>query len=158
LEKKGGFEVKMTKKEKFPIGFLLGGAFLLLLCLGRHSNKLNEKSYCLFPQKCQTLEIEGKIYQLRIADTIKSRTKGLMNRKFLGKNQGMLFIFPEEGNYSFWMFQTKIPLKIIWLDKNWKVVHTENKAIPCQEVNPLKCPTYSSPKPAKYVVEINPKD
>lgn len=146
----------MAKKGKDLIGFLVAGAFLLLIGFGRYSRILSEKSFCLFPHKCQTLEIEEKTYQLRIADTRKSRAKGLMNREFLGKNQGMLFIFPKEGNYSFWMFQTKIPLKIIWLDENWRIVHTENKAIPCQEENPLKCPTYNSPKPAKYVVEINP--
>jgi len=106
--------------------------------------------------KYKTLLIDKKEYKLEIADTPQKREKGLMERDFLPENEGMIFIFPKEGHYSIWMYKTKIPLKIIWLDSNWEVVHVEENVPPCEETNPFKCPSYTPPKPARYVVEINP--
>jgi uncharacterized membrane protein (UPF0127 family) len=45
---------------------------------------------------------------------------------------------------------------MVWLDKNWEIVHIEENAQPCGKENPLKCPYYTPDKPAKYVIEINP--
>ena len=106
--------------------------------------------------KYKNLEIDGKVYNLEIADSIAKRAKGLMGRKKLGENEGMLFIFPNEAKHSFWMYKTLIPLKMIWLNSDWEIVHIEKNAPPCTEENPLKCPSYSPSKPAKYVIEISP--
>jgi uncharacterized membrane protein (UPF0127 family) len=106
--------------------------------------------------KYKTLEIDGKEYKLEIADTSAKRTKGLMEREKLAENEGMLFIFPQEARHSFWMYKTLIPLKMVWLDSNWEIVHVEENVPPCAEENPLKCLSYTSNKPAKYVIEINP--
>jgi len=74
-----------------------------------------------------------------------------MFREYLPENSGMLFIFPESGIYQFWMKNTLIPLDIIWLNENYKVVQIEHVE-PCQS-NP--CPIYNPEKEAKYVLEVN---
>lgn len=106
--------------------------------------------------KHKTLIMDGKEYTLEIADTPSKREKGLMEREKLADNEGMLFIFPQEAKHSFWMYKTLIPLKMIWLDSNWEIVHVEKNVPPCREENPLRCPTYAPPRPARYVVEVNP--
>lgn len=108
------------------------------------------------PQKLIQMKIDGRVYRLEIADAKAKRAKGLMMRKKLPLDRGMLFIFPNEGTHTFWMYKTLIPLKMIWLDEDWNVVHMEKKALPCKSGNPAKCKIYKPPKPAKYVIEINP--
>lgn len=78
--------------------------------------------------------------------------KGLMNRDKLAGNEGMLFIFPKEKVYSFWMKNTLIPLDIIWIDKNKKVVFIKENAQPCKS---LICPSINPLVKAGYVLEIN---
>lgn len=101
------------------------------------------------------IDINGEIFLLEIADTAAKRAEGLMGRDFLKEDEGMLFIFPTEDKHSIWMYNTKIPLDIAWLDKNWEMVHVEKNVPPCESTNPLDCPKYTSPVPAKYVVELN---
>ena len=75
-----------------------------------------------------------------------------MNRESLNQNAGMLFIFQEEGVYPFWMKNTLIPLDIIWINKDKKIIHIEKNVQPCK-AGP--CPSYSPEKQALYVLEIN---
>ena len=64
----------------------------------------------------------------------------------------ILFIFPKEDNYNFWMKNTLIPLDIIWISKNEEIVFIEKNVLPCKE-DP--CQIYTSPKKVLYVLEIN---
>ncbi|MEA1937358.1 MAG: DUF192 domain-containing protein [Patescibacteria group bacterium] len=93
-----------------------------------------------------------KCFNVEIADTPETRAQGLMDRKHLNPDSGMLFLFDTEAEYSFWMKNTLIPLDIIWLDKNKKVVFVKHTAQPC-ETNP--CETFGSSKKAKYILELN---
>jgi len=74
-----------------------------------------------------------------------------MGRKNLAEDAGMLFIFDKEGFYPFWMKDTLIPLDIIWIDENNKIVYIAGNAQPCVQ----NCKNYDPPKEAKYVLEIN---
>ncbi len=80
--------------------------------------------------------------------------KGLMFRNSLGEKQGMLFVFPEQGDYGFWMKNTKIPLDIIWINENSEVAFISENAQICENGNDL-CPVIKPGKNAKYVLEIN---
>ncbi|MFH0832785.1 MAG: DUF192 domain-containing protein [Candidatus Aenigmatarchaeota archaeon] len=84
-----------------------------------------------------------------IADTPAERTQGLMFRKSLDEDNGMLFIFESNGYYSFWMKNTYIPLDIIWINNN-HVIHIEH-AIPCND----SCISYYPNSSARYVLEVN---
>ncbi len=69
---------------------------------------------------------------VEFARTPEELQKGLMNRPSLPKNFGMLFIFPDETNRSFWMKNTLIPLDVIFVSSTGRVneITTLN---PCQE-------------------------
>jgi len=80
------------------------------------------------------------------------RARGLMFRTKLPLNKGMLFVFPAADYYSFWMKNTLLPLDIIWLDENGKIITIKRDAPPCPADD---CPSFKPDKPARYVLEIN---
>ena len=88
---------------------------------------------------------------VEIADDNEERMKGLMFRERLDENSGMLFIFHKEEYQKFWMKNTLIPLDMIFIDKNFKIVDIKN-AVPCKKE---PCILYGSLQPAEYVLEVN---
>jgi len=85
---------------------------------------------------------------IEIADDDYQRQLGLMNRKEMNENQGMLFIFPRQDFLSFWMRNTLISLDMIFVDENKRVVTIH------KNTRILSDASYPSSKPAKYVVEV----
>lgn len=85
---------------------------------------------------------------LEIADTDFDRQLGLMFRKSMETNQGMLFIFPVQETLSFWMRNTYLPLDMIFVNADKKIVtiHKNTKTLSDQ--------SYASTEPAQYVVEV----
>ena len=63
----------------------------------------------------------------------------------------MLFLFREDGFHSFWMKNCQVPLDILWLDEDLKLVHLETAVPPCRK-DP--CPSYASLRKARYVLEV----
>lgn len=98
--------------------------------------------------------VEGERFSLEIADDNAERAQGLMFREDMPRDHGMLFIFPNERMRSFWMKNTRIPLDIIYLDRNLKVVSISADTPPCRS-RTGRCPSYPSEGPAQYVLEIN---
>jgi len=88
---------------------------------------------------------------VEVADNPEKLAKGLMFREELPENTGMLFVFENEGIYPFWMKNTYIPLDIIWINDNFRVVHIEH-AVPCISET---CVSYTPEAVARYVVETN---
>ena len=95
------------------------------------------------------LENNNLVFEVDIADTITLREKGLMFRKKLDSNRGMLFIFPTEKNVEIWMKNTLLSLDIIFISKERLVVGLVKKALP------LSSKIYSITKKSKYVLEVN---
>ena len=96
--------------------------------------------------------IGSNCFNVEFAETPAQRERGLMFRKELKKNEGMLFIFDKEAIYSIWMKNTLIPLDILWIDSNYKVVYISQGALPCKS---LICPSIIPSSKAKYVLELN---
>ncbi|HEX2309995.1 MAG TPA: DUF192 domain-containing protein [Vicinamibacterales bacterium] len=94
----------------------------------------------------------GDQVRAEIVDTPAAIEQGLMFRESLPPNEGMLFVFEQTGVYPFWMKNTLIPLDIIWLDEDWRIVSMAASVPPCR-ADP--CPTYPPAGPARYVVEVN---
>lgn len=94
---------------------------------------------------------DGTRVSVEIAATDAERQRGLMFRKALAPNEGMIFIFDEVGFYPFWMKNTLIPLDMIWLDPEGRVVSIAPSVPPCK-ADP--CPTYPPSAEALYVVEV----
>lgn len=87
--------------------------------------------------------------QLEIADDDYQRETGLMYRESMEQNQGMLFIFENEAPRGFYMKNTNIPLDLIFLNSQNKIVSITKNA------KPQSLETIPSEVPAQYVLEIN---
>ena len=88
-----------------------------------------------------------------LADGLLSRMKGLMGRKSLGENEGMLFVFDRPGRYALWMFNTPIPLDAIYISENGTIL--EIIEMEPRGVNPFGCPNYNPQNESKYILEVN---
>ena len=115
--------------------------------------------FCLFFLGCfsdipkeqgSTVQVGDKKFYVEVADTLEKQKQGLMNREFLAKDEGMLFVYKEEADRKFWMKNTFISLVIVWISKDFEVLDIQ-KAFPCEEE---MCKVYSSDRKAKYVLEV----
>lgn len=79
--------------------------------------------------------------------------RGMMFRDSLAADRGMLFIHGEPGKYTYWMFQVRIPLDIIWLDADKRIVEMAPNTPPCT-VRASQCPQYGGNEKALYVLEL----
>jgi uncharacterized membrane protein (UPF0127 family) len=94
---------------------------------------------------------DGFGVKIEIANEEELRADGLMYRDSLASDAGMLFFFPAEGEYPFWMKNTRIPLDMIWIDSNRRIVHVKHDVPPCRTPD---CPSYPPNANAKYVLEV----
>lgn len=74
--------------------------------------------------------LNGTSFSLEIARTPAELQRGLMGRSILKPNTGMLFIFPQQEKYCFWMKNTFVPLDLLFLDAQGKVVQTVTNMSP----------------------------
>jgi uncharacterized membrane protein (UPF0127 family) len=79
--------------------------------------------------------------------------RGMMFRTSVAPDHGMLFLHRAPGNYSYWMYQTLIPLDIIWMDSSKRIVEIVPNAAPCK-TEASKCPHYGGDQVAQYVLEL----
>jgi uncharacterized membrane protein (UPF0127 family) len=85
---------------------------------------------------------------VEVAKTPEERSHGLMGRKYLGKDEGMLFIFETEDRHGFWMKDTFIPLSIAFIEKNGRIVWIT-------DMKPLTLDSHVPPQPIVYALEMN---
>jgi len=83
-----------------------------------------------------------------IANNVFTRMKGLMGRKELKENEGMLFVFDKSGIYSFWMLHTYLSLDLIFINENFEVVEIA-------QMDPHTLDSYKPKTKAKYILEVN---
>jgi len=81
--------------------------------------------------------------------------KGMMFRETMPANRGMIFVHPEENIFHYWMYQTKIPLDIIWMDHDRRIVEMSLDTPPCKSTSAKDCPNYGGNYKSKYVLEVN---
>jgi uncharacterized membrane protein (UPF0127 family) len=98
----------------------------------------------------------GKIkFSVEIAENTVDRETGLMNRKSLGPNQGMLFIFENEQPLSFWMKNTLIDLDIGFFDGQKKLIEVKTMKSPVKNKISVEETITQSSRPARYALEMN---
>ena len=93
------------------------------------------------------------------AEVMMERTdmaKGMMFRDEFPEGRAMLFIHPTPNRYPYWMYQVKIPIDIVWMDLQRKVVEIVESAPPCmpESRDSRQCPNYGGTKEASYVLEL----
>ncbi len=95
------------------------------------------------------VKIAGQNVKVDLAMTRAELMQGLSGRSGLRENEGMLFIFPESGRYTFWMKDMNFAIDIIWLTEDMKVVYIKKDA------RPESYPEMYGPESAsKYVLEV----
>lgn len=97
-----------------------------------------------------SVTIKGVSVFVEVSDTEETRKKGLMWRKKLDKNAGMLFSYPDSAIRHFWMKNTFIPLDMAFIDSNL-VIRTIHSTKAVNDSIAL----YGSYVPVKYVLEVN---
>ena len=96
----------------------------------------------------QKIRIGSKFIDVEVADELHERQRGLMYRKTMDTDHGMLFVYPEAEPRSFWMKNTYIPLSIAYIGSDCKIVHIANMI-------PLTTKGVPSVYPAQFVLEMN---
>ncbi len=113
--------------------------FPMLLGCTNHPPISNKNTY--------EIKINDKISHAEVAFTQKDRTIGLMFRDKLGNDHGMLFIYPQEQNLSFWMKNTKIPLSIAFIDSKGIITQIDS-------MTPFSLMSHTSKEKVKYALEM----
>jgi len=141
----------MRKIKRFILtGFSLG---IIFSCADNDKNTSIETDEIQFTK-------EGELYLLKAEDTIQKldielaetsyeQQTGLMYRKSMEANQGMLFVYSTETMHSFYMKNTNIPLDLIFFNKDSSVVSFQENAKPLDETS------LPSKVPAQYILEVN---
>jgi len=100
----------------------------------------------------KNITIDRRAFKLEIADDGSEKQIGLMNRKSLPKNEGMIFLYSQRSLLSFWMKNTFIPLQIIFVN-GCKIVDIQEMAVEKDPANPVN--HYVSKEFADKAIEIN---
>ena len=82
------------------------------------------------------------------------QARGMMFRDSLAKNRGMLFVHPKDAAYTYWMYQVRIPLDIIWMDHQRRIVEISANTPPCPSKLAHECPSFGGHETARYVLEL----
>lgn len=94
------------------------------------------------------LQLGNQVIRLEVVASDALRQRGLMFRNSLPPDAGMIFVFPREQDQGFWMKDTRIPLDIVYLDRNGKIVSIKHMA-------PFDTDRTGSDGPAQFAIELN---
>lgn len=94
------------------------------------------------------LYINEKEIWVDVARSPEERARGLMGRRHLGRDEGMLFVFEKEDYHGFWMKNTLIPLSIAFIDR-------EGRIVGITDMKPLTLESHLPPRPVLYALEMN---
>jgi hypothetical protein len=102
------------------------------------------------PQQLPTMPLNAGIHliQAEVANTFETRMTGLMHRKQLGANSGMLFVFPDLGRHCMWMKNTLVPLSVAFIDERGVILNIA-------DMQPLDETSHCAKGPARFALEMN---
>lgn len=95
-------------------------------------------------------ELTAGMYRIEaeVVNTYASREKGLMGRREMAENRGMVFVFPAEGKHCMWMANTLLPLSVAFLDDKGIIINIE-------EMQPQTRDSHCAGRPARFALEMN---
>ena len=86
--------------------------------------------------------------EAEVAATDQNRQLGLMNRKAMPTQRGMLFVFTQENTHCMWMRNTLLPLSVAFMDAEGKIINIE-------DMQPQTEDNHCARRPARYALEMN---
>ena len=129
-------------------------ALLLIIVAGIFFAQNYLKTRTIFPFiKSPKALINNHTFQLTVARSPEEKEVGLSKATSLSENQGMIFLFEKPDYYSFWMKDMKLPIDIIYINKD-EIVTIQNNVQPpkSKEENPI---IYAPTQPSDKVLEIS---
>lgn len=99
--------------------------------------------------------LPGNKIKVEIADTQAKRSEGLGGRESLASDSGMLFIFPKEDKYPFWMKGLNFPLDFVWIKGDRVVDILKNVPPPAKETKDESLSVYLPKEAVDKVLEVN---
>jgi uncharacterized membrane protein (UPF0127 family) len=124
--------------RRIAAGFLAGLALLALSHLA-----LGDAAF-----KTARIKVGAHSLNVEVAATDPQRSQGLMYRKKLGRQDGMLFIFDEPAYHSMWMKNTLIPLSVAFIDGEGRILNI-------LDMEPQTLNSHTAAGPARYAIETN---
>jgi uncharacterized membrane protein (UPF0127 family) len=88
------------------------------------------------------------LIQAEVANTFDTRMTGLMHRKKLGANTGMLFVFPDVARHCMWMKNTFVPLSVAFIDERGVILNIA-------DMQPQTEDSHCATAPARFALEMN---
>jgi len=95
-----------------------------------------------------TLAVNGNKLTVEVANTDPARMEGLMHRRILPQDRGMLFVFADVAHHAMWMMNTYIPLSVAFIDEKGAIINIH-------DMEPHTRNNHPAIKPAKYALEVN---
>lgn len=129
----------LVVRNNYSQTFFLIALILILNSCSEPSDIVNNKLY--------EIKINGKSIYVEVVSTQSKRMLGLMFREKLNKDQGMLFIYPQDQYLSFWMKNTKIPLSIAFINSSGEITQIES-------MSPYSLTSHVSKDKGRYALEM----
>ncbi len=95
-----------------------------------------------------TLTMRGERLVTEVASTDSQRAQGLMYRRMLPENRGMLFVFPQTAMHGMWMMNTYVPLSVAFIDEQGVIINIE-------DMQPHTQASHNAARPARFALEAN---
>jgi len=86
--------------------------------------------------------------EAEVAADDQNRMTGLMNRKSMPTQRGMLFVFPQKNTHCMWMRNTLLPLSVAFIDEEGRIINIE-------DMQPQTEDNHCAKVPARYALEMN---
>jgi len=100
------------------------------------------------PLPVTQVRVAGHALRVEVAATIEHRMQGLMFRRKLARNDGMLFVFDEPGYHAMWMKNTPLPLSVAFVDADGRILNIA-------DMEPHTLEQHAAAGPARYAIETN---
>ena len=94
------------------------------------------------------LQIAGHVVSAEVATNDSTRQQGLMFRRIMAANRGMLFVFREVDRHAMWMQNTYLPLSVAFIDAHGAIINIE-------DMKPQTTDVHFATAPVKYALEMN---
>ena len=96
------------------------------------------------------IELSASFHRIdaEVAADQQNRMQGLMNRRSMATNQGMLFVFTQADRHCMWMRNTLLPLSVAFLDERGQILNIE-------DMKPQTENNHCAASPARFALEMN---